>query len=148
MPCRDGEPGALCDILKLGKLLPNSVQKYAAKFILNQLRRMHCRKGQHMHMWGICCQKQVSQAGISNYIPHFTMGCNTLIPAWDTCFWQQSPHIWRLVVWLLCSDQSYFDGGGHFTTQEISRNTYQFHPYNITIIRKVHLKSTSKINIF
>ena len=30
------------------------------------------------HMWGLCCQKQVSQAGISNYIPQFTVGCNYL----------------------------------------------------------------------
>ena len=28
--------------------------------------------------WGLCCQKQVSQAGISNYIPQFTVGCNYL----------------------------------------------------------------------
>ena len=27
---------------------------------------------------GLCCQKQVSQAGISNYIPQFTVGCNYL----------------------------------------------------------------------
>ena len=29
-------------------------------------------------LWGLCCQKQVSQAGISNYIPQFTVGCNYL----------------------------------------------------------------------
>ena len=29
-------------------------------------------------IWGLCCQKQVSQAGISNYIPQFTVGCNYL----------------------------------------------------------------------
>ena len=28
------------------------------------------------HIWRLCCQKQVSQAGISNYIPQFTVGCN------------------------------------------------------------------------
>ena len=28
--------------------------------------------------WGLCCQKQVSQAEISNYIPQFTVGCNYL----------------------------------------------------------------------
>ena len=37
------------------------------------------------HIWRLCCQKQVSQAGISNYIPQFTVGCNyislTEIPA-------------------------------------------------------------------
>ena len=37
--------------------------------------------------WGLCCQKQVSQAGISNYIPQFTVGCNSSflpeIPASD-----------------------------------------------------------------
>ena len=30
------------------------------------------------HIWGLCCQKQVSQAGISNYISQFTAGCNYL----------------------------------------------------------------------
>ena len=29
-------------------------------------------------IWGLCCQKQVSQAGISNYIPQFTVWCNYL----------------------------------------------------------------------
>ena len=28
------------------------------------------------HIWGLCCQKHVSQAGISNYIPQSTVGCN------------------------------------------------------------------------
>ena len=28
--------------------------------------------------WELCCQKQVSQAGISNYIPQFIVGCNYL----------------------------------------------------------------------
>ena len=39
------------------------------------------------HIWGLWRQKQVSQAGISNYIPQFTVGCNYLslpeIPASD-----------------------------------------------------------------
>ena len=30
------------------------------------------------YIWGLCCQKQVSQAGISNYIPQFTVKCNYL----------------------------------------------------------------------
>ena len=29
-------------------------------------------------IWGHCCQKQVSQAGISNYIPQLNVGCNYL----------------------------------------------------------------------
>ena len=29
-------------------------------------------------IWGIWCQKQVSQTGISNYTPQFTVGCNYL----------------------------------------------------------------------
>ena len=29
-------------------------------------------------IWGLCRQKQVSQAGISDYIPRFTQGCNYL----------------------------------------------------------------------
>ena len=28
------------------------------------------------YIWGHCCQKQVSQAEKSNYIPQFTVGCN------------------------------------------------------------------------
>ena len=28
------------------------------------------------HICRLCCQKQVSQAGIGNYIPQFTVGCN------------------------------------------------------------------------
>ena len=38
-------------------------------------------------IWGWLCQKQVSHAGISNYLPQFTVGCNYLslpeIPASD-----------------------------------------------------------------
>ena len=30
------------------------------------------------NVWGLWCQKQVSQAGISNYIPQFTVGCSYL----------------------------------------------------------------------
>ena len=38
-----------------------------------------CSGGQSVWLkWGISCQKQVSQAGISNYIPQFTVGCNYL----------------------------------------------------------------------
>ena len=40
------------------------------------------------------------------------------------------------------------EDGGHFNTHEISGKTYQFHSHNITIIRKAHLISTSKIDIF
>ena len=29
-------------------------------------------------IWGLWCQKQVSQAGLSNYLPQFTVGCNYL----------------------------------------------------------------------
>ena len=32
--------------------------------------------GRLTYIWGLQCQKQVSQAGISNYIPQFTVGCN------------------------------------------------------------------------
>ena len=30
------------------------------------------------NIWGLCCQKHISQAGISNYIPRLTVGCNYL----------------------------------------------------------------------
>ena len=40
-----------------------------------------------MHIWGLCCQEQVSQEGISNCIPPFTVGCDYFslpeIPASD-----------------------------------------------------------------
>ena len=32
----------------------------------------------HVHSWGLWCQKQVSQAGISNCIPQNTVGCSYL----------------------------------------------------------------------
>ena len=42
-------------------------------------------------IWGLCCRKQVSQAGISNYIPQFTVECNYLslpeIPASGNKLW-------------------------------------------------------------
>ena len=31
-----------------------------------------------LHIWGLWCTKQVSQAGINNYIPQFNVGCNYL----------------------------------------------------------------------
>ena len=37
-----------------------------------------CNMVQYSMIWGLCCQKQASQAGISNYIPQFTVGCNYL----------------------------------------------------------------------
>ena len=46
-------------------------------------------------MWNFCCQKQVSQAGIFNCIPQYSVWCNYLsmpeIPAY--LLWQQSPNI-------------------------------------------------------
>ena len=44
-------------------------------------------------LWWLWCQKQVSQAWISNCIPQYFVGCNYLIHAWDTCSWHPSPHI-------------------------------------------------------
>ena len=41
----------------------------------------------YVAIWGLCCQTQVSQAGVSSFIPRFTVGCNYLslpdIPAPD-----------------------------------------------------------------
>ena len=57
--------------------------------------------------WGFWCRKQVSQAGISNYIPHQTVGCNYSslpeIPASGTevlnyGVWYLTYHdIWRII---------------------------------------------------
>ena len=38
----------------------------------------HHQESNTTNIWGHCCHKQVSQAGISNYIPQFTVGCNYL----------------------------------------------------------------------
>ena len=37
-----------------------------------------CWTGTWKDNWGLCYQKQVSQAGISNHIPQFTVGCKNL----------------------------------------------------------------------
>ena len=55
-------------VIKCHKLCPKLV--YTDSF--RQFRTMMMMT----HKWGLCCQKQVSQAGISNYIPQFTVGCN------------------------------------------------------------------------
>ena len=62
------------------------------------------------HIWGLWQQKQVSQAGVRNYIPQFTVGCNYLslseIPASGTkvliCpgLFQTRPVLWLLMPWL------------------------------------------------
>ena len=51
----------------------------------HDLTHMHCQDTQHaithyhslLLIWGLWCQKQVSQAGISTYIPQFTVGVIT-----------------------------------------------------------------------
>ena len=52
--------------------------------------------------WWLWCQKGVSQAGISKYIPQFTVGCDYLsLSDWDACFWCQSPYLtkWKIFAW-------------------------------------------------
>ena len=94
--------------------------------------------------------KQVSQAGIRNYIPQFTVGCNYLslpeVPASgsNVLIYGDCLHECHVMI----NHISMEEDGGHFTTHEISGKTYQFHSHNITIIRKAHLISTSKIDIF
>ena len=39
---------------------------------------INTKRGKLAHIWGLCHLKQVHQAGISNYIPQFTVGCNYL----------------------------------------------------------------------
>ena len=44
--------------------------------------------------WWLWCQKEVSRAGISNYIPQFTVGCDYLsLSDWDACFWCQCSYL-------------------------------------------------------
>ena len=55
--------------------------------------------------WSVWCQKQVSQACISNCIPQYSGGRGgggvaTIYPSWDTCFWCQGPNR------LMCSNIS------------------------------------------
>ena len=38
----------------------------------------HISVTRYRYNWELCRQKQVSQVGISNYIPQFTVGCNYL----------------------------------------------------------------------
>ena len=38
----------------------------------------HCNMQHRRSNWGLWCQKQVSQAGISNCIPQYSVGCNYL----------------------------------------------------------------------
>ena len=62
------------------------------------------------YIWGLCCQKQVSQARISNYIPQFTVGCNYLslpeIPASDNkvvIYWHHCcDMLLYMCMWLDC----------------------------------------------
>ena len=46
--------------------------------------------------WGRWCQKQVSQAGISNY-PHSLLWEVITYHCLRYCFWRQSPHIWLTI---------------------------------------------------
>ena len=73
---------------------------------------------QSVMIWGFCCQKQVSQAGISNYISKFTVGCNYFslpeIPAsgnkvyicqWiQMCLWSILDQEYNVIVhlWNIC----------------------------------------------
>ena len=54
-----------------------------------------------IHNWRLWCQKQVSQAGISNYIPQLTVGCNYLslpeLPASGTIV-HNCPQVWSMEV--------------------------------------------------
>ena len=52
------------------------------------------------HIWGLWCQKHVSQAWISNCIPQNTVGCNYWSMHKDTCIWHQSPHM----LWIFCEN--------------------------------------------
>ena len=64
--------------IKLLQLIKNRIQEnqeYSSSnwYLYNQsiTDSLHSLKTKS---WGLCCQKQVSQAGISNYIPQFTVG--------------------------------------------------------------------------
>ena len=44
------------------------------------------------NIWGLCCRRRLSPAGMGDCISQNTEGCKILlIPAWDACFWQQNP---------------------------------------------------------
>ena len=52
----------------------------------DDLRRHHAHYD--VMVMGLWCQKQLSQAAISNYIPHFSMGCNYLSLKSHSCFFK------------------------------------------------------------
>ena len=64
----------------------NAVRKISANLFRDQCSEctttlatgQNYRHDLAVDIWGLCCQMQVSQAGISNYIPQFTVGCNYL----------------------------------------------------------------------
>ena len=60
---------------------------------------------------GLCCQKQVSQAGISNYIPQFTVGCNYL----------HAP-LRRLAIKTLLWNKFNANGGQHSSEQALGQS--------------------------
>ena len=54
------------------------------------LRRLSFPSQTSRRIWGVLCWKQVSGAGISNYIPVFLW---LFVPALDICFWYNTLHI-------------------------------------------------------
>ena len=47
----------------------------------------------HTAIYEECCAKKVSRAGTSNYIYNISR-MSLLVPAIDTCFWNNTIHIW------------------------------------------------------
>ena len=79
LPCRTGKP--VCSTPLLGRNV-------------NTGKHMIFNVNAPLSNSGLWCQKRVSQAAISKYIPQFTVGCNYLsLPEIPVCFWRKRPQL-------------------------------------------------------
>ena len=117
------------------------------------------------HIWGLWCQKQVSQAGISNCIPQYWVryfaefqtfeippkylihycGMQLLIHAWDTCFWYQSLHIMCEYQWLFMSFSSLWMSCGKMSWVVRTVLTAQYQILKVHWNIKLYLYSISTL---
>ena len=61
----------------------------------NNITQSNHQKSWHPHIWGVLCQKLVSRAGTSNYIPHFLWDVITCPCPWYLLLAQ---HPWFIVA--------------------------------------------------
>ena len=81
-----------------------------------------------MIIWGLWCQKQVSQAVFC--------GMQLLVHAWYTCFWHQIPHI-RVVFFCLGLDPLNFTSSWYWNISDLY---YAFNPLSIPSVSMCPLR--------